>query len=293
MNVYYDILFTVYYKHNYFISNKLQTFETCPTSRSAIDILRNGLLFKPFSYGFHILYETGLGNTKRTREQVLKEHVNLVFAIDNKDAFFYNYTTNFLGDTSKNIFVFKNKEGNFLHEKDVVSNSDIISVDTDEEEFCGMDIRQDNAIGYRNRHEFFQYKKFGFICIQLHEKLSTSLQIQFGAKATYWRYIIVSDYLQEFAELAIVHEHTTFSIATNITLPDDRKAKVLTSNIEVQCAEKIDKGYQLIEYNDKERKRYKVIIPVLPNPTIGRISSVYTKEEVAKTEKKEFSEIFI
>ena len=296
MNLQYEILFSVFFKHTFFAGNIIKVLNVHPDKKSVLNILRRGLLFKPFEGGFHVLYETNFGGKKRQREEVLKEEFFLDLIINNNDPNFFSYTSDFSVGISQYLFFFTNfHDSRSLQKADYVSKEDLYDLSCCTANNCPVnDCCAKNYCGKTsgcpiNKYPEIYFKKpFGLINIIVNNSLEKMYHVTFSAISTFWRYIIVSDYLKELASPAIIHKKVQFNKQENIGLRD---YKAFVSEQEIELKEQPDKGFQLVENYDREKGRYKVVISMLPNPAINNIS--FIGSEAGNKDKKIFSEIFI
>jgi len=273
----FNILTAVTIAHGYFPNEIPTGFSFLPTDATRHLLLRLGLVFRSTANTATIYYDAQFAGTPRTRDEVLLNEETLVFNLSNSDSSFLNYTGNIEADNiSKSLFLFSNLNSDdtireALTSAEFVSPDDIIPVDQMEEAFFS--------------------KPFGQLRIKLHKDLSTSLQIRFQAKSTYWRYILTSEHLKTLVNPAVVHKETrqAFIGPENFVLPDQRAAIVFRSATPVQMTALPNKSFQLLENYEPASGRGRVIIGMMPNPSNSAISHLPD----SGTEKLNYSEIFL
>ncbi len=273
----FNILTAVTIAHGYFPNEIPTGFSFLPTDATRHLLLRLGLVFRSTANTATIYYDAHFAGTPRTRDEVLLNEETLVFNLSNSDSSFLNYTGNIEADNiSKSLFLFSNLNSDntireVLTSAEFVSPDDIIPVDQMEEAFFS--------------------KPFGQLRIKLHKDLSTSLQIRFQAKSTYWRYILTSEHLKTLVNPAVVHKETrqAFIGPENFVLPDQRAAIVFRSATPVQMTALPNKSFQLLENYEPASGRGRVIIGMMPNPSNSAISHLPD----SGTEKLNYSEIFL
>lgn len=273
----FNILTGITITHSYFPNEIPAGFSFVPTDATKHLLLRLGLVFRSTANIASIYYDAQFAGMPRTRDEVLVNEETFVFNLANTDSSFLNYTGNIeAGNISKSLFLFRNlsldgsiREG--LTSAEFVSPDDIIPVDQMEEAFFN--------------------KPFGQLRIKLHKDLSTSLQIKFQAKSTYWRYILTSEHLKTLVNPAVVHKETrqAFIGPEDFVLPDQRAAIVFRSATPVQMTALPNKSFQLLENYEPASGRGRVIIGMMPNPSNSAISHLPD----GGTEKLNYSEIFL
>ncbi|MGY0035716.1 hypothetical protein [Pedobacter sp. NJ-S-72] len=226
----------------------------------------------PFQHGVHVLYDSLCYGSERLRAEFLASAKQLNFLLMNRDHNFYNYTTAFNTDISRNYFFFTNTDNSNLHTGTYVGKDDFRAVDT-------RDI------------DLFS-KPFGMIDIHLHDALEESLHISFSTASTYWCYVLSTDYLQELINPAILDKEAQelFSGPEPTQLTENRTALLFFSKNPISHYQRVIHTFQLVEEYQTEQQSYKVVLPVLPGPNPQYISSVKIADE---HKDKNISFIFI
>src|SRR5256885_7286658 len=98
MKACFKILLGVSFEHEYFAGGVFAGLQAKPDRETAELLLKNGLLFKPNSNGFFILYDSFYAGKERTLQQVLTSRLMVRFTISLTDPYFFNYTTDFGAD---------------------------------------------------------------------------------------------------------------------------------------------------------------------------------------------------
>jgi hypothetical protein len=281
MNYQFETLTNVFFKHSYFSDTKFEGL-TVKAADSAIYMMTSqGLLFKSIKGGFQILFNTDFAGRKREREEVLKDTFTLTFHLLLNTPSFYNYTANISHNITQSVFYFSNISRNpkvalspgRLHRENSVSGKDTYPAD----QFYGR---------------FFS-KPFGLLDLQINKGMEKTYIINFLAKSTFWRYILVSDHFRELHKPAILNpgNHEIFDGPNELTLPDGRPALAFTSKNKISLSEFIPLPFQLVENYGSGTGKHKVVITALPLPDVNTISTVEATPQ-SKT-KTAFSEIFI
>ena len=278
MNSRFDMLFSVLFQHNFFSDARLHFLHATPSAETHVKFLKNGLIYRRVPQGFHVLYDACHAGKERSRDEVLSPEITLHFILANEDPYFLNYTSGFASGFHDRFFFFSNRRTPSRQRKGLLHNKEFVSAD--------------DLMEVKEWEEPFFKKPFGIIQITLDNRLDAVNTIRFDTCATYWRYIIVSDYLKELESLAVIHKETkeAFKGPTAITLPDSKTALMFVSTQAIPLREKPDKSYQLIQYNDASKQKYKIIKTMLPSPQHTSISRGYNS---AARGKNNFSEIFI
>jgi len=268
----YRILFKINFNHSYFTDGVFNAVGVSFTDAAKKTIDNLGLIVKPFKGGFYILYDENFAGSIRKREDLLTGDVTLPFTLTLNDPLFYNYTADVPAQFSQSIYYFSNTQkpdNGRLHTGDYVSAQDVYAL---------ADIKQ----------QFF-VKPFARLDVELHADAVTDYTINFKARSTYWRYILMSDHLQDLTSPAIIDadSSSTFSEILDINLPDNKAAKAFTSGSELQLSQRPLKTFQLAENYQKGSSKYKVVIRALPQPNITAISSIPNNNST------NFSDIFI
>jgi hypothetical protein len=266
----FDILVKVNCSHSYFYDGIFNGF-TIKVGDSTNKVLNNhDLIMKPFNGGFYILYDQNFAGTTRTREDVLSEKLTLDFTLILTDPLFYNYTADAPAQIDQSIYFFNNSLNlpGSLHADDFVSENDV------------------QPLSYFT--EQFFVKPFAKLILALNSGLQNEYTIKFNAKSTYWRYILMSNYLQELNNPAIIDTDSTnaFGVPAKVNLPGNLQVNAFTSGNALQLSQRPAKAFQLAENYETGSSKYKVVIRSLPYPDISAISRL-------PNSSSNFSDIFI
>ncbi|MDP4209279.1 MAG: hypothetical protein Q8928_10755 [Bacteroidota bacterium] len=276
MQVEYDILTNVIYRHRYFSNLKLECFSIHPDKSSEDVMLNNGLIFKPFKDGFVLLYEAYSNGQRRERVEILDSSITLRYYLTLTDNNFFNYTDGGMDNLVDSIYYLHNINdnrtkpslGSLLHLDEFVSKADIYS--------C------------KSFGETFSIKPFAIIDIHLNKELLTEYSLIFKEKQTYWRYVLVSEYLKNLQQPAILGEQEIFIGPDNIQLPNKQEALYFTSNIPISLSQSPLKHFKLVENYEKGSPAYRVVMRLLPTPNPANISTISNIRN-----DKIYSDIFI
>ena len=257
----FDTLVTIRFSHSYFAGNVFGGLGLNVRAQTAETARNMGLLLKPFNGGVTILYDQDFGGKSRTREDVLNENLRLEFTLNLADPHFYSYTAGLPAQIDNSVYYFTNStsaqsDTGLLHKGDFASESDIYKV-------------------WYFKERFFN-KPFAKLDITTYPGLKTEYFIRFQAIATRWRYILVSDYLQQLKKPAIIggDNGKAFGEPLMITLPDNRQVNAFVSDSELSLAADAGKVFQLVENYENGSSQYRVVIRALPRPDVRLISKI-------------------
>jgi hypothetical protein len=264
----FDILTEVHFKHSYFSDAVFNGLGISVSNNTLNSINNLGLMFKPFKGGFYILFDQNFANKPRTREEVLNENLTLEFTLTLKDSDFYTYTANLPEQINDSIYYFRNSlkttpdtaDTNMLHSEEFVSNKDVYKL-------------------WYFKERFFN-KPFAKLDLTLHPVFETLYYINFKARATYWRYILMSDYLQNLNNPAIIGSDNVnvFGAPLEINLPNNTTVCGFISEDELDLSQQPGKTFQLVENYVNGSSKYKVIKRALPLPDVRHISRIPLKD---------------
>lgn len=276
MNISYEILTEVQFEHEYF-KGMFSVFKVRPTASSSKLLVNFGMEFREQYGRFYIYFDVFHAGVKRSREEVLLKRMNLIFTIELVDAQFFNYTARFETKLSQEIFYFSNpkRDNEFLHKKSLVSNDDLYN-------YTSRFFRESGPV-----------KPFGILALKLNTGLRKVYTIRFEALATYWRYVLVSDYLKAIPNPIVIdkEKQQVFNGPKSIILPSGviRICFVSPEPIKLSC--KAVNRYQLLESSAESPLKGRVVIRALQNPNHTYLS-LLPQEEDAELNRN-YSEIII
>ena len=256
MNSNYELLFSVHFKHNFFVNGILNHLELKATN-DTLKIIRDYELFiKKNNGSFSIHFPNLFASSPNTRNNILSDKLKLHFTIHCNDPYFMNYTDNLPNDIENKMFLFQYLNNNKLHEKDTVSEIDLID--------------------FRDFEIPYFAKPFGHLKIVLHEKFPIDNYIIFSAPSLYWRYIIRSPHLLDYSDLAVTNKNKNivFDGPYPVTLPNGDPALSFISPNLIPQKELSELNWQLIEHYEAETNGGRTIIPNLPHPNHKSISFI-------------------
>jgi len=276
MQVEYDILTNVLFRHRYFSNGRLECLTVRPDKETAAVLLNRGLVFKLFKDGFTVLYEAFHNGQAREKSELIKDNITLRFCLTLTDANFFNYTDGGIENIPTSVYYFHNKndqrvQSNYLNQEEFVSSADVVS--------------------HESFGEISFTKPFAFIDITIHSDLQAEYMLSFKEKQTYWRYVLVSDHLKDLQQPAILGEEEVFTGPDKLTLPDKKEALSFVSSSPISLKQIASKQFKLVENYQSGSAGYKTIIRSLPGPDVSRISSIGDRD--TKNTKTTYSEIFI
>lgn len=253
-------LVTVVYKHSYYNDGKLKTFRVFPGEDTAAWLMRNDVLFRQYEDRFTIYYNSLFHGRERSREELCTgDGTVLHFYLQNSDAYFAHYTEGVQSFTPGIALpVFSNiYSTGFLHGGEAVTG---------------------DAIAYDSAplQQLTLANKKPFACLRLH--LAADMQelyaIQFTARATYWRYVLATGYLQQLQNPAVIARQGSgvFTGPDRVSIPGKDKVVCFVSADKIPLSEIPKREWQLVEQYDAATGRYKVVKKTLPAPDISHIS---------------------
>lgn len=257
MNSNYELLFTVHFKHNFFINGIFTYLDLKPTSETVKIIRDYELVIKKSTGSISIHFPTVFASSPNTRIKLLNDKLAFHFTIDCNDPYFMNYTNNLPNDIEHKMFLFHYDNGkNNLIKNEVVTEKDLI-------DFRGFEV------------PYFA-KPFGHLKIVLDEKLPLENYISFSAPSLFWRYIIRSSHLLDYSGLAISNKskNILFDGPFPVTLPNGDPAIAFISPSVIPQKELSELNWQLLEQFNAETNSGKTVIPNLPHPNHKTISFI-------------------
>ncbi len=278
MQVKYNILTNIVFQHKYFSHQQLECLTVLPSKTTERFMLNNGMIFKSFNNGFTLLYETDKNGLEKNKEVLLSDDLILRFYLFLTDANFYNYTESGFENITSSLYYFHNiieKRKNpfspsLLHQKEFVSESDILPLEEQEE-------------------QYFR-KPFALIDIRLNNNLLSEYALSFKEKQTYWRYLLMSEHLKELQKPAILSNQIIFNGPITKKLSNKREVICFESNKPISLNQVPINHFKLVENFENETSSFRVVIKLLPTPDINNISSI---EDSQEKNKIKYSEIFI
>lgn len=286
----YKALFRLQLQHSYYADNKLRTMQIEPTPITLALMQQKGLFIKKFENGLWLLCDTAqidyLKNWART------EDAKLSFSLKPTSPYWLSVTDQIPESTDKYLY-FSNKlpsneieiENENLNTNQNPNKNNILKIQVIDIEQDTKKIKDEEIIFFLQNQ---QYNHLGTSFAQLFlseivwsDQDFSSYEIQFAAKSTYWRYIIVPKYLQE-ANLSLVIENEQ-NIAFSEVLVVENKHIGMVYQIDslqpLTLAEVSPYHFQLKKYNRERQKASKVLIERMP--------------VAGKQAQKEYTEIYV
>lgn len=274
----YEIAFSIFFRHEFFLDGDLKCLTVKPSGKTADILKRAGAIMHVFQNGIHVLYESYTAGRKRSRAEFLEDGWELTFLLENTDPSFFNYTSAFDMDLICNYFYFENDTNSADADKGLLHKY----------RFAG----QDNIRSIHDIASEYFVKPFGIVRILVHKELENSFEIAFAGISAHWCYVLTQDYLQELVNPAIIHKETkqVFNGPEPILLPNNKTGMAFFSPEPIRVREYQKACYQLVENYNASTQRYKVVLPSLPNPNRNHISML---KSVSESKGKNYSYIFI
>ncbi|MCJ8208320.1 hypothetical protein MUY27_01280 [Mucilaginibacter sp. RS28] len=258
----YQTLLTVSLEHDYFANNQFSRFTLAPFAETADYMHKKGILLRVRGAAITLLADTGEEGDKL--KFLLAEGYPLNFAINITDPDFLNYTDAISDALASSVYYFSSYQqedllptDSALHQAAAVTGADTKPVE--------------------NFAELFFKKPFGVLSLKLSSVVPSAYRINFKAKATYWKYIIVSEYLLDMDHLAVVDsQQQAFEGPEQAVLPNNQKALVFSSGQPIKLSERPAAVFSLVESYAGNATRYRVVKRSLPGPDVSRISAALT-----------------
>jgi hypothetical protein len=273
----YEVLVNISFSHTYFSNKVFAGLVFTPSSSTQLLFLNYGLLFKPNYGGFTIAYDANFNGEKRSREEVVSSIVDCRFTATLNDFNFYNYTAIAEKDISKKVFHFYN----------AVDDNEVLNKSLHSEEF----VSEYDLKNIADFDETFFVKPFAILDLKIAPELLENYSLNFKAKETIWRYILMGEHLQSLNSPAIIDnngkepfdgpEYLKFSGTQGLAFRS--KKAISFSETSVQ-------NFQLVENFDIETGRYKVVMRALPKANPALITLIKDENTIANNN---YSEIFI
>jgi hypothetical protein len=273
----YEVLVNISFSHTYFSNKVFAGLVFTPSSSTQLLFLNYGLLFKPNYGGFTIAYDANFNGEKRSREEVVSSIVDCRFTATLMDFNFYNYTAIAEKDISKKVFHFYN----------AVDDNEVLNKSLHSEEF----VSEYDLKNIADFDETFFVKPFAILDLKIAPELLENYSLNFKAKETIWRYILMGEHLQSLNSPAIIDnngkepfdgpEYLKFSGTQGLAFRS--KKAISFSETSVQ-------NFQLVENFDIETGRYKVVMRALPKANPALITLIKDENTIANNN---YSEIFI
>jgi len=273
----YAELVDISFMHTYFINNVFESLTFKPSSSTELLLLNHGLVYRIYPGGFRIFYDTNFNNKERNREELFSDKIDCRFNVSLTDSSFYNYTSMEVTDIRKKVFHFYNTDEKSGQLKNMIQSGEYVSE---------IDLKPISEI---NEPDF--KKPFAIIDLRLSLGLPDSYIINFKAKETIWRYILMGEHLQSLIKPAIIDNNgnETFE-GPDLLIFNGNKGLAFKSKSFIRFSQRSLHNFQLVENYDSETGRYKVVIRALPQANPDMITLIKGDN---KLENKNYSEIFI
>ncbi len=273
----FEILVSVSFNHSYFSNQKFSGLSVEPSEQTSRTLLNHGLMIKQIDGGFHILFDKYFAGETREKSDVLKHDLLCQFTLRLNDRSFYNYTEPVEGNINTGIFYFHNTFKSSLNLKKSLHGDRFVS--------------SDDLIPMEEFADKFFVKPFGRLDLQLSAGLEDTYSINFKAKETYWRYILVSDDLKSLNSPAIIDSVSSEFFDGPETLPVRGKDTLAFRSKNPISFNQIAKNiFQLVDNYDAESGRYKVVMRALPSADPNNITLI---DSNTNNRTLNYSEIFI
>ncbi len=273
----YEVLLNVSFNHTYFSNKVFAGMAFTPSSATQLLFLNNGLFFKTYPGGFRIVFDTNFNGSARSREDLISEVLDCRFNATLRDNSFYNYTAVDGEDISKKVFHFYNASNDetvlrtALHSGDFISEKDLKPI----AEFA----------------EPYFIKPFAILDLRLAPGLPENYFLNFKARETIWRYVLIGEDLQSLNNPAILDSAGTEPFEGPELLNfSGTSGLAFKSRQAISFTERSVQNFQLVENYDAETGRYKVVMRALPKANPEMITLISRDNTL---ENNNYSEIFI
>lgn len=273
MNFAFEQLVAVSFRHSYFRGELFNGLAVEPTADTRWTLQNHGLVFKTVNGGFILAFDRTHAGQQRDRSSLLNAGLQLSFTARLTDLNFFNYTVPFTGEVNKRMFHFTNASTRAeLHGGTDVSDEDLFTLD------------------HFGEHYFV--KPFARIDLQLNKKFREDYVVRFKAKETYWRYILMSDHLNDLDSPAILDSSTSELFDGPEKLPvRGKETLAFRSKSPIRFSQDPKTVFQLVDNYDAASGRYKVVMRALPLADPNHITLV--SRGATTQDLTNYSEIFI
>lgn len=258
MSLNFELLFQVYFKHEFFNSGNLETITVSPTSATQKTFKDYDLIFRSKKNCFSIYFANTFAFEHITRDKILSENLEFNFTLQCNDSKVFGYTGNLPNELENKMLFFQypnffNKP-EILHQKEYVSEQDFID--------------------YRSFEISYFARPFGHLKIVLDAQMPMDNFIQFTSQSLYWRYIIRTPHLLVYENLMITNKakNVFFDGPYSIFLPNGESAISFISPEPISQKQTQELKWQLIEQYHVEKNTGKILLPSLPQPNHNSIS---------------------
>jgi hypothetical protein len=300
----YKALFRLQLQHSYYADNKLRTMQIEPTPITLALMQQKGLFIKKFENGLWLLCDTA--QIDYLQNWAIAENPALSFSLKPTAPYWLSVTDQ-IPEGGKSYLYFSNKllsnetevanpaintaintATNTATNTDLSANQNKNSILKSQIIEIEQDIKKikDEEIIFFLQNQKYSHLGTSFAQLFLSEIVWNepnflSYNIQFVAKSTYWRYIIVPKYLQE-SNISLVIENEQ-NIAFSEVLVVENKHIGMVYQIDslqpLTLAEVSPYHFQLKKYHRERQKTSKVLIERMP--------------VAGKQAQKEYTEIYV
>ena len=266
MSLNFELLFQVFFKHEFFNSGNLETITVSPSAATKKIFKDYDLIFRCKKDSFSIFYANIFAFENITREELLAQKLEFNFTIQCNDSNVFGYTGNLPKELENKMLLFQypntSLKPEILHQNEYVSDKDFIDF----------------------RYFEFSYfsRPFGHLKIVLDSEMPTDNFIQFASQSLYWRYVIRTPHLLVYENLMIANKTKTifFEGPSSIILPNGDVAISFVSPEPISQKQTQDLKWQLLEQFQIEKKSGKILLPTLPQPNHNSISFLGDKNKI-------------
>jgi hypothetical protein len=249
----YLLLFSIEVEHHFFSGGLCRELNFVPTSKTDMVIKKTGLLTKNTINGICLFYDENKSECLQLYAADPDEPLSFGFKVFSRDPFFENYTE-LPASKEDSILYFDNRDveidtaGKFrLHNEEYVSETDFENLDSRLLE----DIlnKRDRLIRPIFTVNIFVPEKEGSLFDEQSKAISTSYQLKFKSRQTFWKYYLLGDIAGEDSYVADLNNETEFEFAGVESLADNRAALTFRSKTTLPFRERSDCRFQLRDRN--------------------------------------------
>lgn len=286
----YKALFRLQLQHSYYADNKLRTMQIEPTPITIALMQQKGLFIKKFDNGLWLLCDTA--QIDYLQNWAIAENPALSFSLKPTAPYWLSITEQ-IPESAEKYLYFSNKlfsneieiENENLNtnqnpNKNNILKSQIIEIEQDIKKI------KDEEIIFFLQNQKYNHLGTSFAQLFLSEMVWNdedflSYNIQFVAKSTYWRYIIVPKYLQESNVSLVIENEQNIAFSEALAVENKHIGMVyqIDSLQPLTLAEVSPYHFQLKKYNRERQKTSKVLIERMP--------------VAGKQAQKEYTEIYV
>jgi len=258
MSLNFELLFQVFFKHEFFNSGNLDFITISPSNETKKLFKDYDLIFRSKKDSFSVFFANIFAFESINRFDILAERLEFNFTLQCNDSNVFGYTGNLPKELENKMLFFQYPnvflKPEILHQNEYVSDKEFID--------------------FRSSDFSYFSKPFGHLRIVLDYHMPTVNFIQFSSQSLHWRYVIRTPHLLAYENLMITNKSKTvfFDGPFSIVLPNGDAAISFVSPEPISQKQTQDLKWQLLEQFQVEKNIGKILLPALPQPNHNTIS---------------------